>query len=231
VGVFLGVLAVGGVLCFHFPALLTTPDLRAAYPLAWMRRLLAAAIVLAFACGLASTVLRRRKVLGVTAMSLALLAVLMGGSGVPVEGPVGRAPYLGLDWFLLSLLFTALVFAPLERAWPLRPEQSAFRPGWLTDGAYFFASHALVQMLSALIVVRRRSPPAGSRCRASVPGSPPGRRPHSSSLSWSSPTSPSTGCIARSIAPAGSGASTACTIRARRSTGSPAHGSTWWTWW
>ena len=153
VGVFLGALTVVGVLCFHFPALLTTPELRAAYPVAWMRRLLAAGIVLAFTCGLLSTLLRRRKVLGVTAMGLALLAVVMGGSGVPVDGPVGRSPYLGLDWFALSLLFTALVFAPLERAWPLRPAQSAFRPEWLTDGAYFFASHALVQVLSALILV------------------------------------------------------------------------------
>lgn len=151
--VVLGVMAVGAVLCLHFPALLTSPELRAVYPMPLVRGVIQAGIVVAFVAGLGSAWLRRRKALGLAGMALAIVATLLGGADVPVEGPVPRAPYLGLDWFLLSLLLTGLVFVPLERAFPLRPEQRVFRDEWTTDVTYFFASHALVQVLSLLILL------------------------------------------------------------------------------
>jgi len=149
----LGALAVGAVLCLHFPALLTSPELRNVYPMRLVRGVIQAGIVVAFLAGLVSACLRRRKALGIVGMSLAIVATLLGGADVPVDGPVAASPYLGLDWFLLSLLLTALVFVPLERAFPLRVTQPVFRRGWTTDMGYFFASHALVQVLSLLILL------------------------------------------------------------------------------
>jgi lathosterol oxidase len=150
--VFLGVLALGAVLCLHFPALLTSPALRAVYPMPFLRALIEAGIVVGFLSGLLSAMLRTRKALGFTGMGLALLTTLMGGARVPVESPVPDSPYLGLDWFLLNLFLTALLFVPLERAFALRRDQPVFRPAWTTDATYFFASHALVQVLSLLIL-------------------------------------------------------------------------------
>lgn len=152
VSLFLGALAVGAVLCLRFPALLTVPELRAVYPMALVRGLVQAGIVVGFACGLVSALLRRRKALGLAGMALALAATLLGGAAVPVATPVAASPHLGLDWFLLSLFLWALLFVPLERAAPLRREQRVLRPGWTTDLGWFFTSHVAVQALSLIVM-------------------------------------------------------------------------------
>jgi sterol desaturase/sphingolipid hydroxylase (fatty acid hydroxylase superfamily) len=152
-GVFLGAIAVGGVLVFRFPDWLTTGQFRSAYPVAGLRLLLQVVIGLAFLCGALSLWLRRRKVLGLTACGLALAAALLGGGNVPVEGSLDREMTLGLDWFLLNLLLTALVFVPLERLFPRLPGQGTFRHGWTTDGLHFLVSHVLVQAISFLILL------------------------------------------------------------------------------
>lgn len=148
--VFLGMLAVGGVLCLHFPELLTWPRLREVYVLDWIRTLIALVIGLAFLLGLLSAVLRTRKVLGFTGMGLALAASLLGGAGVEVDGTLAGGTGLGFDWFLLNLLLLAVVFVPMERLFPRRPEQSTFRPGWTTDTIHFLVSHLLVQVSTLL---------------------------------------------------------------------------------
>jgi lathosterol oxidase len=65
---------------------------------------------------------------------------------------VPASPHLGLDWFLLSLFLWALLFVPLERWAPLRPEQATFRRGWTTDLGWFFTSHVTVQALSLVVM-------------------------------------------------------------------------------
>jgi lathosterol oxidase len=76
--------------------------------------------------------------------------VFLGGSDVRFD-TIEQTPYsLGLDWFILSLLFTAMVFVPLEHGLGRKP-LSPLRPGWRTDLAYFFASHVLVQFILILI--------------------------------------------------------------------------------
>ncbi len=164
--VFLGTLALGAVLCLHFPALLTAPELRAVYPMPIVRGLIQAGIVVAFASGLLSTWLRRKKALGLTGMLLAAVASLLGGADVPVATPVPVAPHLGLDWFLLSVLLWALLFVPLERLAPLRPEQGIFRREWVTDLGWFFVSHVSVQVLSLVIMW----PAVALAPRLAVPG-------------------------------------------------------------
>ncbi len=146
----LGVFAAGGVLCLHVPDLLTTPDLRGRYPLPLVRGLIQALIGFAFLCGLLSALSRRRKVLGVTGMALALAASLAGGASVEIAGPVSSRLALGLDWFLLNLLLLAVIFVPLERWRPHREAQLVFRPLWTTDSVHFFVSHLLVQVTTWL---------------------------------------------------------------------------------
>jgi lathosterol oxidase len=150
--VFCGALAVAGVACFLFPDYLTTPEVRARLPLAWARAILQAVIVLAFVLGLISTALRRRKVMGLLGMSLAAVASVLGGSGIDFTLSRTDAPSLGLDWFALNVLLLAALFVPLERLWPLRPEQSTFRRGWTTDTLYFLISHLFVQITTFLIL-------------------------------------------------------------------------------
>jgi lathosterol oxidase len=156
--VFLGAIGLGAVACFYFPELLTSPDVRARLPMPVVRTLVQLVIGLAFLLGLISTMLRRRKVLGITGICLALAASLAGGGNVPVQGAVQAVPvYLGLDWFLLNVLLLAVLFVPLERFWPLHREQSVFRSGWTTDAIYLFMSHLLVQVSTLLTLMPART--------------------------------------------------------------------------
>lgn len=152
--VVLGALALGGVICFHFPEVLTTPELRARYPVPWLRALLQAVLVLGLLFALRSAIVRKRKTLAATGTLLALLALLLGGSSVRLPEQVPETPVgIGLDWFLLNLLALIVVFVPLERALPRDPAQLVFRPSWTLDGLYFLVSHLIVQFFSFVSLV------------------------------------------------------------------------------
>jgi lathosterol oxidase len=149
--VVLGLMGLGAVLCLLFPAELTTPELRAVYPMPFIRALIQAVIVFSFALGLLSVVLRRSKLLGLTGLSLAVISVLLGGSEVPVEAPVAKSHYLGLDWFLLDLLMMSILFVPLERLFA-RVTQPIVRDEFSTDLVYFGVGHVLIQLFVFLTV-------------------------------------------------------------------------------
>jgi lathosterol oxidase len=147
---FLGLLGLGAVLCFRYPELFTTPELRALYPIPYVRALLHVVLVSAFVLGLVSVTLRRRKTLGAAGVAATLAAALLGGSRVPVDGEIASGPFLGVDWFLLNVIVYSAIFIPLERVFALRPGQAVFRREWRTDLAYFFVSAVLVQVVTLL---------------------------------------------------------------------------------
>ncbi len=149
--VFLGFLSFGAVLCLHFPQLLTVPQFRSHYPVHTIRTLIECLIVGAAAFGILSSILRKKKVLALTGVLLALTAA--GGSSVQINQTLHDGPAIGLDWFLLDLLLTAVVFVPLERLWPLRQEQGTFRNQWTLDVVYFMSTHLPIQILSFLILL------------------------------------------------------------------------------
>ncbi len=146
----LGAIGLGAVLCFHFPDMLTMPELRGLYPVPHIRALLHLVLVSAFLLGLLSVLLRRSKRLGTAGMSLTLVAALLGGSRVPIDGELGDGPFLGLDWFLLNLIVYSALFIPLERLFARLPEQPVFRGSWRTDLSYFFVSTLFVQVTTLL---------------------------------------------------------------------------------
>jgi lathosterol oxidase len=173
IGVALAALALLAVLCFRFPELLTTPALRAVYPLPLVRAALFAAILLGLSAGALSVLLGRRR-LGLAAMLLAGAAIALGGAWVE-ERPVAASPHLGLDWFVLDLLVLALVFVPLERGFALVREQRILRTGWRTDLAHFLASHLLVQALALLTLAPAQllfAPLASPGLRSAVAAQP-----------------------------------------------------------
>nr|MCU0947832.1 hypothetical protein [Porphyrobacter sp.] len=151
VGVVVGLLAVLATLCLHFPHYLTLPELRGAYPLEPVRVAIDLAVLAALVlAGL--SLLRRNKALGIAGLLLAGAALVLGAGGVEIPRGAASRVYLGIDWFVLGVLTTAAVFVPLERIFALRREQGAFRRGWLTDTQYFFASHALAQVMSVAVL-------------------------------------------------------------------------------
>ncbi|MFM7349316.1 MAG: hypothetical protein ACKO01_07485, partial [Erythrobacter sp.] len=151
-GIVLALLALAAVLCLHFPQYLTLPELRSRYPLDLVRLGIDLALLAAMALAGLSMLLRRKKALGAAGLAIAGLALALGAGGVAIPRGQASSIYLGLDWFVLGTLTTAAVFVPLERAFPLRKAQGAFRRGWLTDTQYFFASHALAQVMSVAVL-------------------------------------------------------------------------------
>src|SRR5215472_16617605 len=131
--VFFGVLSFGGVLCLHFPQLLTSPELRPHYPMHAMRLLIQCLIMAAMIFGVISSILRKKKILGFTGLLLATAATALGGSSVQINDTLRDGPAIGLDWFLLDLFLMALIYVPLERLWPQYPEQGTFRKEWTVD--------------------------------------------------------------------------------------------------
>lgn len=146
----LGVLALLSVLCFHFPELLTSREFRVVYTDEFARALLLFGLVAAFVLGTSAVLRDQSRRVALVGVGAATLAVLLGGTDVQVD-KVGQTPYsFGLDWFVLSLFFSALVFIPLEQ-YLARRQTPVLRSGWRTDVSYFFMSHVLVQFILILV--------------------------------------------------------------------------------
>ncbi len=147
----LSVMGLASVLCFWFPQWLTVAQTRAFYIQyeTVIRILLFSVLVAAFGLALLSTLLRKRKALGFTAMAITLLATTMGGSAATYRFEFGSDVYLGLDFFLLNLIFLGVVFIPIERLFK-QVNQPIFRYEWREDLFYFLISTLFVQTLSYL---------------------------------------------------------------------------------
>jgi sterol desaturase/sphingolipid hydroxylase (fatty acid hydroxylase superfamily) len=143
----LGFLSLLGVLAFHFPQYLTTPQLRHQYSVDVLRQILLAALLVAGGLSLANLIMGRRRNLNIVAFALVLLAVALGGSRVPVGDFPDSTPYIGMDWFILDLLGSTLLFVVIEKMFPLYRGQSIFRPEWQTDLKHFAANHFLVGLI------------------------------------------------------------------------------------
>lgn len=147
----LGGLSVLAVLAYRFPAYLTTPELRKSYDPDQLRYVLSGALIVAGGLSLFNILTKRSRWLASWAFGLVVVALLLGGPGVPVGDFPDHTPYVGLDWLVLDLLGSALVFVFIEKLFALRKEQPVFRPEWQTDMIHFVVNH-LVVGLTLLIV-------------------------------------------------------------------------------
>jgi sterol desaturase/sphingolipid hydroxylase (fatty acid hydroxylase superfamily) len=143
----LGFLCMLAVLAFHFPEYLTTPELRHQYSVDVLRQVLLVGLLVAGGLALANLVLGVRRNLNIVAFLFVIVAVALGGSRVPVGEFPDNTPYIGLDWFILDLLGSTLIFIVLEKIFPLYRNQMVFRPEWQTDLKYFAVNHFLVGLI------------------------------------------------------------------------------------
>lgn len=140
----LAILSFFGVLAFHFPEYLTTPELRKIYSVELIRQILFLALVISGALSLANILLKRERSINITTFIIILSSVALGGSGVPVGDFPDHTPYVGLDWFILDLLGSTLIFIVIEKLAPLYKGQAIFRKEWQTDLMHFLMNHFLV---------------------------------------------------------------------------------------
>lgn len=143
----LAVLCLLGVVAFHFPEYLTTPELRRQYSVEALRQAMFLALLVAGGLSLANLVLGVRRNPNLVAFALVITTVALGGSRVPVGDFPDGTPYLGLDWFILDLLGSTLVFIVIEKMFPLYRNQAVFRREWQTDLKHFAVNHLLVGLI------------------------------------------------------------------------------------
>ena len=147
---FLGVLSLVTVLCFHFPDLLTSREIRAIYTegvrpdsCSWSGSRAAFALRHRSQCCSTTT-----SGIALTGVGAATVAVLLGGSEVPFDGPINSDALLtragtGSCWHCSSPHWSSSRWSTSSNRRPV----AVFRKGWRTDAAYFFMSHVLVQLI------------------------------------------------------------------------------------
>ena len=157
VALVLALLCLLGVLAFHFPQYLTTPQLRANYDVNVLRLVLFWSLVLAGAISLYNLLRGRSRWLAASAFALIAASLLLGGHTVRVGEFSDERFYIGLDWFILDLLGSTLIFVFIEKLFALRRDQPVFRPEWQTDFQHFMVNHLAVGfiLLAVNLLVHR----------------------------------------------------------------------------
>ncbi|CAN5255073.1 sterol desaturase family protein [soil metagenome] len=143
----LALLCALGVAAFHYPQYLTTPELRHVYSVDILRHVLFASLVIAGSISATNLLLGRRRGINFMAFALVVAAVVAGGSHVEVADFPDHTPYIGLDWFVLDLLGSTIIFVLIEKMFPLYKGQVVFRPEWQTDMVHFAFNHFIVGLV------------------------------------------------------------------------------------
>jgi sterol desaturase/sphingolipid hydroxylase (fatty acid hydroxylase superfamily) len=144
IALFLAVLCFLGVVAFHFPQYLTTPQLRASYNVNVIRWIMLGAMVISGSLALVNIIGNRVRWLSASAIGLVVITLALGGHKVQVHDYAQNTPYVGLDWFILDLLGSSWIFIVIEKLFALRKAQPVFRPEWQTDLHHFIVNHMVV---------------------------------------------------------------------------------------
>ena len=156
IAIFLGIMGNLATICFHYPNIFTTPEITEAVSGEHLRIALYVGLGVAYLFAFISALLCERKVYAAWGTVLCTLAIicssyLPGVIGSDAEIIVADTRfYIGLDWLIIDLVLTAILFIPLELAYPKKSEQSKFHPEWRTDLTYFAVSHLAIQVFGLI---------------------------------------------------------------------------------
>jgi len=147
----LAFLSLLGVAAFHFPQYLTTPELRHVYSASVIQYIMFGAMVLAGSISVLNLILGRSRGLNGVAAAIIAACLVLGATHAPIHDFPDHTPYIGLDWFILDLLGSTVIFAAIEKLFPLYKGQTIFRREWQTDMVHFTVNHFIVGL--ALLTV------------------------------------------------------------------------------
>jgi sterol desaturase/sphingolipid hydroxylase (fatty acid hydroxylase superfamily) len=156
-GLVLGIAGLLLVISLWAPGLLAMPESEPLRSSHGFRVGLHVILLGAFGLSALSLALRKDRTLGTCGVTVTLLAALIGGSHVAAVMPERAPLFFGLDFFVLNVLFTGLLFIPLERFFSHRGEQSVFREEWREDLFYYLVSSLMVQILTFLTFLPAKS--------------------------------------------------------------------------
>lgn len=150
----LSLLAIFAALCFLFPNILTTPELRPFYSKYYdiFYYSLLVGIFISASFGAYSAILKQNKY-GFYGLCFSIIAVILGCGLIKAPTLPSLPFYAGFDYFIITLIILALVFIPLEGFFAKNKDQKLLRNGWVTDMKYFMFSHIGIQLFSFLTVM------------------------------------------------------------------------------
>ena len=151
ISIFLAIICFGTTICAYFPEYLTTADFRELYKPDFIKWGFLIVLILSFAFALVGFILSKKTKLGFYAI-LIIAASIFLASGLPEYQEIDSKPFtLGMDWLLLDILISAVIFIPMELFLPKREKQTKFHSEWRTDLVYFIISHLLIQIIGILV--------------------------------------------------------------------------------
>ena len=149
-GLLFAVSGFGMVVALRYPEWFAMPELEVVKNSSLFRPAVHVILLISYALSLLSLLLRPRKALGATALVIGLVAALLGGSNVQPQDTANWGIFFGVDFFIVNLLATGFMFAPIERFFPHREEQRLFRIEWREDLFYYLISSMMVQLFAFL---------------------------------------------------------------------------------
>ncbi|TVV72251.1 sterol desaturase family protein [Sphingomonas solaris] len=152
-GFFALLLAVAGfgfVVALRWPGWFAMPELARLRDLPGFRVGVHGVLLASYALALLSLLLRPAKAIGFTALAIGIAAALLGGADVQPDETRSWGIFFGLDFFIVNLAITGLMFAPIERLFPRDGAQRLFRTEWREDLFYYLVSSMMVQVLTFL---------------------------------------------------------------------------------
>lgn len=144
----LSLMIFAAVLCFLFPEILTTPEIRSRYPISLFRKIMYWGFWVAVFTSLYGLLFLQHKKISGLAIALLSVSLLLGGSDVSQkENFENFAFHFGLDWFLVDLFFLGVIFIPVEVFFPQHKQQTLDRPELKVDLTYFAVGHIGFQFI------------------------------------------------------------------------------------
>ena len=149
IGILAGIVGLLMVIVLRNPSLTRMPELTAIHNSGLFKPFLYFVLVAGFALASLSLMLRKDKTLGSTAMAVTMLATMIGSLPTHQDYQFGGV-FVGLDFFILNILFTGALFIPIERLLPKHKDQVVLREEWREDLFYYLVSSLMVQILTYL---------------------------------------------------------------------------------
>ena len=149
--IFLAIVSLGFVICAYFPDVFTTKDFREIYNPQIVKWSILAVLILSFVFAFTSFILSKKKRYGFVSTIIIAATIFLGSALPEGSGIQDKAFTIGLDWLLIDVLVSAIVFIPIELFLPKRLNQSKFHSEWRTDLVYFIVSHLFIQIIGVIV--------------------------------------------------------------------------------
>ncbi len=149
--IFLAIICLCTTVCAYFPEYLTTTEFRELYKPNQIKWIFLIVLVTSFGFALSSFILSKKTKLGFLGVLIIASSIFLA-TGLPEYKEIESKPFtIGMDWLLIDILISTIIFIPIELFLPKREDQTKFHEEWRTDLIYFIISHLLIQVSGVLI--------------------------------------------------------------------------------